>query len=55
MQGAARTLLIAVSIIGAVAALVLVAIEPAIFGLVVAVSAAVGWCLFLERGAGRPS
>ena len=54
MQGAARTLLLIVAVIAAAGALVIVAVEPAIFGIVVAVAAAIGWCRFLERSVHRP-
>lgn len=54
MQGAARAVLLVVAVIAAAGALVIVAIEPAIFGIIIALGAAIGWCRFLERSVHRP-
>jgi hypothetical protein len=55
MQGAALTLMLIVAIAAAIVTLAVLAIAPAFVGLIVAVSAAVVWCRFLDRNGGRAS
>jgi hypothetical protein len=54
MLRASRILLVVAAVCGGGGALVIVAEAPAFLGSILAVAAAVSWCLFLDRSTKRP-